>query len=82
MATASKQNMVLRDQSLVREAALVGHQWIEVGDGPSIEVTNPAVGETIGGVRIWAPEKLAGQLTALPIKYVCLGGLGTTETAA
>ena len=41
--------MQLRDETLFRQAALVGDHWIEA-DGAGIAVTNPATGETIGHV--------------------------------
>ncbi len=40
---------MLKDASLLKEAALVGADWIAAGDG-AIAVTNPATGKTIGHV--------------------------------
>lgn len=40
--------MKLRDPSLLRQAALVGGEWIEAKAGSSIEVRNPATGELVG----------------------------------
>lgn len=42
--------MNLNDNSLFRQAALVGGQWIDVGSTKFIEVTNPSNGEVIGRV--------------------------------
>ena len=41
--------MQLRDETLFRQAALVGDRWIEA-NGAGIAVTNPATGEVIGHV--------------------------------
>jgi succinate-semialdehyde dehydrogenase/glutarate-semialdehyde dehydrogenase len=41
--------MQLRDETLFRQAALVGDRWIEA-NGSGVAVTNPATGEVIGHV--------------------------------
>ncbi|MBL9050967.1 MAG: aldehyde dehydrogenase family protein [Tabrizicola sp.] len=41
--------MALKDPSLFRQAALVGHRWVEAG-GRGIGVTNPSTGAVIGHV--------------------------------
>ncbi|MFD2858208.1 aldehyde dehydrogenase family protein [Seohaeicola zhoushanensis] len=40
---------MLKDASLLRQAALIGSDWIAAGDG-AIAVTNPATGDVIGHV--------------------------------
>ena len=40
---------MLKDPSLLREAALVGAAWVPVGSA-ALTVTNPATGETVGRV--------------------------------
>lgn len=42
--------MNLKDQSLCREANLIGKDWIEASTVQSLEVKNPATGELIGKV--------------------------------
>ena len=42
--------MDLKDKTLFRQAATIAGQWIEVGDGPSVDVVNPADGRLIGRV--------------------------------
>ena len=42
--------MALKDNSLFRQAALVGGRWIEAAEGPSVEVVNPADGGLVGRV--------------------------------
>ncbi|ARM91926.1 succinate-semialdehyde dehydrogenase (NADP(+)) protein (plasmid) [Rhizobium sp. CIAT894] len=42
--------MALKDKTLFRQAAPVAGQWIEVGDGPSVDVVNPADGRLLGRV--------------------------------
>jgi succinate-semialdehyde dehydrogenase/glutarate-semialdehyde dehydrogenase len=41
--------LMLKDPSLLREAALIGEEWIAAGEN-GIAVANPATGETIGHV--------------------------------
>lgn len=49
----------LKDTSLLRQAALVGTNWIEADPSTSIAVTNPATGELIGHVpKLGAAETL------------------------
>ncbi|RYE87575.1 MAG: aldehyde dehydrogenase family protein, partial [Hyphomicrobiales bacterium] len=49
--------MKLRDPSLLRQAALVGGEWIEARPGAAIEVRNPATGDLVGLVpRLGAAE--------------------------
>ncbi|WP_298500146.1 NAD-dependent succinate-semialdehyde dehydrogenase [uncultured Maritimibacter sp.] len=56
--------MDLKDPSLLREAALIGGDWIAAG-AEGIAVTNPATGETIGHVpRLGATETRAAIATA------------------
>lgn len=45
-----KDTMKLTDQSLLRQAALVGGVWIDAGSADSLEVQNPATRETVGYV--------------------------------
>ncbi len=52
----------LKDPTLLRQAALVGGDWIEAG-GDAIAVTNPATGEIIGHV-----PKLGAEETRQAIK--------------
>nr|WP_319517047.1 NAD-dependent succinate-semialdehyde dehydrogenase [uncultured Cohaesibacter sp.] len=54
--------MMLKDPSLLKQAALVGGRWIQA-DETGIEVTNPATGETIGCV-----PSLGGAETEAAIK--------------
>ena len=42
--------MQLADNTLIRQSALIGEEWIEATAGPSIAVTNPATGEVLGCV--------------------------------
>ena len=42
--------MNLKDESLFRQAALVGGKWIEAGDRPGVVVINPATRLTLGKV--------------------------------
>ncbi len=42
--------LTLNDPTLLRQAALVGDQWIEATSDNAIEVNNPATGEIIGRV--------------------------------
>ncbi|MFK3781297.1 NADP-dependent succinate-semialdehyde dehydrogenase [Agrobacterium sp. NPDC089420] len=42
--------MALKDSTLFRQAALAGGKWIEAGDGPSVDVINPADGSLLGRV--------------------------------
>ena len=41
----------LKDPSLFREQAYVGGDWIGAANGATLDVVNPATGETIGTVR-------------------------------
>jgi succinate-semialdehyde dehydrogenase / glutarate-semialdehyde dehydrogenase len=43
-------DMILKDPSLLRQAALVGPNWVEADAAASIAVTNPATGKEIGHV--------------------------------
>lgn len=50
----------LKDESLLREAALVGAQWIDASANNGVAVTNPATGEHLGYVpNLGADETLA-----------------------
>jgi succinate-semialdehyde dehydrogenase / glutarate-semialdehyde dehydrogenase len=42
--------MNFKDSTLLRQAALVGRDWIEVRSDNAIAVNNPATGEVIGSV--------------------------------
>ncbi|CVI24844.1 Succinate-semialdehyde dehydrogenase (NADP+) (SSDH) [Agrobacterium fabacearum CFBP 5771] len=42
--------MALKDNTLFRQAVPVAGQWIEAGDGPSVDVVNPADGRLLGRV--------------------------------
>jgi succinate-semialdehyde dehydrogenase / glutarate-semialdehyde dehydrogenase len=42
--------MTLKNNALFRQAAVVGGRWIEAGDGPAIDVVNPATGIVLGKV--------------------------------
>ncbi|MBN9332163.1 NADP-dependent succinate-semialdehyde dehydrogenase [Devosia sp.] len=55
--------MQLRDETLFRQAALVGDRWIEA-NGSGIAVTNPATGEVIGHV-----PKLGAEETREAIEF-------------
>jgi len=55
-------SMQLKDPSLLRQAALIGGEWIEA-NGSGIRVTNPSTGDLIGYV-----PRLGQRETALSIK--------------
>lgn len=42
--------MGLNDQSLLKQANLIGEHWIEAASGAALDVTNPATGDVIGQV--------------------------------
>src|SRR5690606_35752974 len=53
--------MNLKDQSLFRQAALVGGDWLEANAENGIAVENPATGEIIGHVpKLGAKENARG----------------------
>ncbi len=61
--------MNLKDQSLFRQAALVGENWIEADPNNAIEVTNPATGEVIGRVpKLGAAETRSAIETAARVQ--------------
>ncbi|QRW01998.1 aldehyde dehydrogenase family protein [Ceratobasidium sp. AG-Ba] len=41
---------VIKDQSLIKNQAFIGGQWVDAKDGGKIKVTNPATGELLGTV--------------------------------
>lgn len=42
--------MGLNDQSLLKQANLIGEHWIDAASGAALDVTNPATGDVIGQV--------------------------------
>lgn len=42
--------MQLKDSKLFRQHAYVNGQWVKADSGQTIDVTNPATGETLGTV--------------------------------
>lgn len=40
----------IKDQSLIKNQAFIGGQWVDAKDGSKIKVTNPATGEVLGTV--------------------------------
>ena len=61
--------MNLKDPSLLRQAALVGENWIEADPKNAIEVNNPATGEIIGRVpKLGAAETRVAIETAARVQ--------------
>ncbi|WP_297113160.1 NADP-dependent succinate-semialdehyde dehydrogenase [uncultured Devosia sp.] len=57
--------MLLYDESLFRQSALVGDTWIDVDPSAGIAVTNPATGDIVGGVpKLGAAETRQAILSA------------------
>lgn len=54
----------LSEKSLFREANFINGQWIEVGDGPAIEVNNPSTGQILGRVPSLGAEHAASAIAA------------------
>ncbi len=50
--TVERARLKLSRQTLLREEAHVGGQWIRAADGRTLDVTNPATGRIIGSVPI------------------------------
>jgi succinate-semialdehyde dehydrogenase/glutarate-semialdehyde dehydrogenase len=57
----------LKDQSLFREAALVGGTWIEAAHDNAIDVSNPATGKVIGRVPKLGARETADAISAAQI---------------
>ena len=47
----------LDDPTLFREANYINGLWLEVGEGRSITVTNPATGKVLGRVPSFPPPR-------------------------
>ncbi|QKC85418.1 NADP-dependent succinate-semialdehyde dehydrogenase [Mesorhizobium sp. NZP2077] len=69
--------MDLRDPSLLRQAALVGGNWIEADPTHAIAVANPATGELVGYV-----PKLGGAETRTAIEAACIAQKGWAAKTA
>ncbi len=52
----AKTKLAIDDQSLFRQQCYVGGAWVDATGGGTIEVTNPATGETIGTVPAFTAE--------------------------
>jgi succinate-semialdehyde dehydrogenase/glutarate-semialdehyde dehydrogenase len=50
MAAVKNPALPLKNQSLFREQAFVGGQWVDADSGERVDVTNPATGEVLGTV--------------------------------
>ena len=62
--------LTLNDQSLLRQAALVGTRWVEADPKTGIAVTNPATGEVIGHVpKLGADETREAIETAETVRH-------------
>jgi len=62
--------LTLNDQSLLRQAALVGTRWVEADPETGIAVTNPATGEVIGHVpKLGADETREAIETAETVRH-------------
>lgn len=60
----SPSGLSLDDESLFRQANLVGGEWIQAGSGQTIAVTNPANGKVIGHVPSLSREEVARAIDA------------------
>ena len=66
--------MDLRDPSLLRQAALVGGNWIEADPIHAVAVTNPATGELVGYV-----PKLGAAETRIAIEAARIAQKGSEQ---
>ncbi|WP_242124043.1 NAD-dependent succinate-semialdehyde dehydrogenase [Sphingobium sp. Sx8-8] len=72
----------LKDRSLLREANYIGGEWIGVGEGPSIAVTNPSTGAVIGHVPALGAEDAARAIAAAKKAQPAWRALTAKERAA
>ena len=54
----------LDDPSLLREANFIGGEWVPVGAGPAIDVTDPATGQLVGRVPDFGAAETARAIDA------------------
>ncbi|MBL4811596.1 MAG: NAD-dependent succinate-semialdehyde dehydrogenase [Rhodobacteraceae bacterium] len=73
--------MELNDQSLFRQANLIGENWVELGGGEALDVTNPASGEVIGQVPSLGAAQTEAAIVAAQIAQKSWAGRTAKERA-
>ncbi len=72
----------LKRVDLLREAALIGDEWVAAEDGAVLEVTNPATGQVIGTVPKLSPKQVEKAIATAARAQKAWAGLTAKERAA
>ncbi|MET4898414.1 NAD-dependent succinate-semialdehyde dehydrogenase [Sphingomonadaceae bacterium jetA1] len=73
--------LTLADPDLLREAALIGGEWVQADDGGTIAVTNPATGHVIGHVPDLGPAETERAIAAAAAAFPAWSRLTAAERA-